>query len=179
MSNEELIERVRQRARANFSRGYNCSETVFEAVAGEIDLGMTPDMLRLATGFGGGVGLYGDTCGAISGAVLAVGAMHGRRSLPAGEKQEVAAKSKQQFYGRPGIYRVFNQIPARIAAVYGSTLCRELTSRWQDDWLCREHALSCREIMTDAAGIAAELILADWDEIAAAPFGRNVEGLSE
>jgi len=74
---------------------------------------------------------------------------------------------------------VFNQIPCRIAEKYGATLCRELTEQWQDAWLCREHAVSCRELITDAAGIAAELILADRDMVASAPFGRNVERLSE
>ena len=105
--------------------------------------------------------------------------MHGRTALPEGDIKEAAQKSKEQLYGRPGLYRIFNQIPNRIAAKYGETLCRELTRKWQDDWLCREHALSCREIMIDAAGIAAELILADMSEIASRPFGTNVEGLDE
>ena len=179
MSNEEIIERVRLRARKNFSRGYNCSETVFEAVLGEMDLGLPHEAMRFATGFGGGVGLYGGTCGAITGATLAVSAVHGRTSLPEGEGEDLMQKSKEQFYGRPGLYRIFNQIPNRIAEKYGETLCAELTKKWQKDWLCREHALSCREIMIDAAGIAAELILADKDEMANKPFGKNVEALEE
>ena len=36
---------------------------------------MKPDGFR--TNLGGGVGLFGDTCGAITGAVIAVGAVHG------------------------------------------------------------------------------------------------------
>jgi len=174
-THEDIIERVRQRARKNFSLGYNCSEAVFEALMGECDLGLPPDALRLATGFGGGVGLYGDTCGALTGAVLAVSAVHGRRALPEGEGREVTAKSKEQFYGRPGIYRLFNQLPNRIAEKYGSTLCRDLTRKWQDEWLCREHALSCRELITDAAGFAAELLLAERAEAMNRPFGNNVE----
>jgi len=179
LSTEETIERVRQRARKNFSLGYNCSETVFEAVLSEIDIGLPHEALRLATGFGGGVGLYGGTCGAINGAVLAVSAVHGRTALPDGDIKEAAQKSKEQLYGRPGLYRIFNQIPNRIAAKYGETLCGELTRKWKDEWLCREHALSCREIITDAAGIAAELVLAEMGEIANRPFGTNVEGLDE
>jgi C_GCAxxG_C_C family probable redox protein len=176
-THEDIIERVRQRARKNFSMGYNCSEAVFEALWGECDLGLPPDALRLATGFGGGIGLYGDTCGALTGAVLAVSAVHGRRALPEGEGREVATKSKEQFYGRPGIYRLFNQLPNRIAEKYGSTLCRDLTRKWQDEWLCREHALSCRELITDAAGFAAELLLSEDTEAMNRPFGRNVENL--
>lgn len=179
MNTEETVERVRQRARRNFSRGYNCAEAVFEALLGELDLDLPPDAVRLATGFGGGVGLYGDTCGAVTGAVLAVSAVRGRRALPDGEVREAASKSKEQLYGRPGLYRIFNQLPNRMAQKYGSTLCRDLTAQWHGDWLCREHALSCREIITDAAGIAADLVLADEEEVAGRPFGANVECLSD
>ncbi len=179
VNREEVIERVRHRARRNFSLGYNCSEAVFEALLGDLDLDLPHDLVRLATGFGGGVGLYGDTCGAVSGAVLGMSAMHGRQTLPEGEGHEVARKSKEQLYGRPGLYRIFNQLPNRVAQKYGSTLCRDLTAEWRDDWLCRDHALSCREIITDAAGIAAELILADINDVAGRAFGVNVEGLAD
>jgi len=109
----------------------------------------------VATGFGGGIGLFGDTCGALAGAVMAVSAVHGRASLPEGaDPKEVAMKSKQQFYGKPGVYRIFNQVPNRFLAKHGKTLCRELTVQWQDTWLCKDHALFCRELITDAAGIA-------------------------
>ncbi len=168
---------MRQRARKNFSLGYNCSEAVFEALLAEFGLDLPPDALRLATGFGGGVGLYGDTCGAVTGAMLAVSAVHGRRALPEGDGREVALKSREQFYGRPGLYRIFNQLPNGVAEKYGSIVCRELTGKWQSDWLCREHALSCREVITDAAGIAAELVLTETEELANRPFGANVEHL--
>jgi hypothetical protein len=88
-------------------------------------------------------------------------------------------RSKQQLYGKPGLYRVFNQIPNRIREKYGKTICREITMQWQTNWLCRDHALHCREIITDAAGVAAELILSDIDELASKPFGENVEKLAD
>ena len=179
MTREEKIEEVRQRARGNFGFGYNCSESVFEAVVSLIDTGLPEEVKKLATGFGGGVGLYGDTCGAIAGAVMAVSAVYGRCSLPEGEGKEIAQKSKEQLYGKPGLYRIFNQIPNRIREKYGASACRDLTSEWHDNWLCREHALSCREIITDAAGIAADLILSDKEDVASRPFGANVEDLRD
>jgi hypothetical protein len=54
-----------------------------------------------------------------------------------------------------------------------------LTGKWKETWLCREHALSCRELITDAAGIAAELILSDKTEICSEAFGENVENLKD
>jgi hypothetical protein len=79
----------------------------------------------------------------------------------------------------PGLYRLFNQIPNKFREKYGFTCCRDLTTKWQGSWLCRDHALHCREIITDAAGIAAELIMADRDEAASKPFGPNVENLEQ
>ncbi|MHB8764623.1 MAG: C-GCAxxG-C-C family protein [Deferrisomatales bacterium] len=179
MGRDQTIEAIRQRARRNFSLGYNCAECVTEAVFTLVDTGLPPEAGKLATGFGGGIGLYGDTCGALAGAVLAVSAVHGRCGLPEGEPKEAALKSKEQLYGRPGLYRLFNQIPNRFAEKYGKTLCRDLTAPWQKNWLCREHALHCREVITDAAGIAADLALADPAELAARPFGANVENLAD
>ena len=179
MTGQEKIEEIKQRARKNFSLGYNCTECVTEAVLSLIDTGLPPEVKKLATGFGGGIGLYGDTCGALVGAVMAVSAVHGRSSLPEGEGKEVMMKAKEQLYGKPGLYRLFNQIPNRFKARNGETLCRKLTAKWQESWLNRDHALFCREIITDAAGIAAELILSDKDESASKPFGENVENLEE
>jgi C_GCAxxG_C_C family probable redox protein len=179
MTKEEKIEEIRLRARKNFSLGYNCAECVTEAVLSLVETGLPAEAKKMATGFGGGIGLYGDTCGALVGAVMAVSAVHGRSSLPEGEGKEAMMKGKEQLYGRPGLYRLFNQIPNRLKEKYGKTICRELTSQWQTTWLCRDHALYCREIITDAAGIAAELILSDKNELGSKPFGDNVENLKD
>jgi C_GCAxxG_C_C family probable redox protein len=179
MTQEEQIEAIRQRARKNFSKGFNCAECVVEAVVNIVETGLPRDIQKLATGFGGGVGLFGDTCGAIAGAVLAVGAVHGRGSLPEGEPREASKMAAQELYGKPGLYRLFNQIPNRIKDKFGSTICRDITSPWKESWLCRSHALHCREIITESAKIAAELILSDKTELASQPFGANVENLAD
>jgi C_GCAxxG_C_C family probable redox protein len=180
MTKEEIIKEIRQRARKNFSLGYNCPECVTEAVLSLVDTGLPADVKKMATGFGGGIGLFGDTCGALLGAVMAVGAVHGRASLPEGaDPKEVAMKSKSQLYGKPGVYRIFNQVPNRFKEKYGKTLCRDLTTPWQSTWLCKAHALYCRDVITEAAGIAADLVLSDKDELTAKPFGENVENLRD
>ena len=84
-----------------------------------------------------------------------------------------------QLYGKPGLYRLFNQIPNRIQEKFGSTLCRDITRPWKETWLCREHALHCREIITESARIAAELILTDITESSSRPFSENVENLTD
>ena len=170
------LEAARQRARRNFSMGFNCGECVAEALLGELVPGVSPDTWKLSTGFGGGIGLYGDTCGALIGAVLAVGAIHGRSCLPEAEaRQDVLAASRRQLYVNPGLYRIFNQLPNWFQERYGHTLCRELTAQWRNDWLCREHTLFCREVITDTAGFAANLMLLPEAEVRALRFGNVVE----
>ena len=63
MTKGEKIEAIRHRARKNFSLGYNCAERMVEAVLGLVETGLPPEVKRVATGCGGGVGLFGDTCG--------------------------------------------------------------------------------------------------------------------
>lgn len=175
---EEIITLVKQRARKNFSKGFNCAECVLEAVLEIIDTNVSKETLKLATGFGGGIGLFGDSCGAITGATMAVGAVHGRSGLPDGG-DSILKSSVKELYGNPGLYRLFNQIPNRLKSKYGHTLCRDISAQWKENWLCREHALHCREIITDAAEISAQLILEDKIKICSQPFGNNVEGLQD
>jgi len=76
------IERAQQHARRNFSLGFNCAECVAEALPEELASDVPPDTWKLSTGLGGGIRLYGDTCGALVGAALAVSAVYGRSALP-------------------------------------------------------------------------------------------------
>lgn len=180
MEPDQKIAQIRDRARKNFSKGYNCAECILEAVLTIVDTGLPKEVQKMATGFGGGVGLYGDTCGAVTGAVLAVGAVHGRDSLPEGEdRKDVAKKSSAELYGNPGLYRLFNQIPNMMKEKYGHTLCHEICDQWKKTWLCRDHALHCREIITDLAELSAQLICSAKEEAASKPFGKNVENLKD
>jgi len=71
------------------SQGYNCAESVLGAVAHALEL--EPPPMRIATGFGGGIGRTGDVCGAVTGAVMAMGWAKGRDQ--AQDKEAYAALS--------------------------------------------------------------------------------------
>jgi C_GCAxxG_C_C family probable redox protein len=122
------------------------------------------------TGFGAGVGHFGDTCGALVGGIAALGAIYGRREIPASP-----AASKEQMTGTPGLYRLFNRLPNEFKQRFGSTQCRMLTSQWRKAWLCKDHALFCRNLVVEMAGLAAEMAvpedLARWGSL---PYGENV-----
>ncbi len=174
MQPEEVVAKVKERAKANFKTGMNCAECVFEAFIAVVDTGLPHETMCLMTGFGGGGGLFGDTCGALVGAMAALGTVYGRRDLPTDLKA-----SKEEFYGKPGLYRLFNRLPNEFRQRFGSTQCRILTAQWRKTWLCKDHALFCRNLIIEAAGLAAEMAvpkdLARWGSQA---FGENVEGLT-
>lgn len=60
------------RAVEQFMGGLNCSQAVLAqyAEAGGLDQELA---MRIASGFGGGMGGLGETCGAVTGAVMAIG----------------------------------------------------------------------------------------------------------
>jgi C_GCAxxG_C_C family probable redox protein len=169
MTPDEVIARVKARAKANFRTGMNCAECVIEAVLANLDTGLPPETMCLMTGFGGGGGLFGDTCGSLVGAMAALGAVYGRRQVPASPKA-----ADEELYGTPGLYRLFNRLPNEFKQRFGSTQCRLLTSQWSKTWLCRDHLKFCRNLVIESAGLAAEMAfpkdLARWGSL---PFGAQ------
>ena len=169
MTPEEVIAQVRKRAKNNFKTGLNCAESVFEAVLSQIDTGLPRETLCVMTGFGGGGGLFGDTCGALVGAMAALGAVYGRRAVPTDAKA-----ATEELYGNPGLYRLFNRLPNEFKERFGATQCRLLTSQWRKTWLCKDHLQLLPQPGHGGAGLAAEMAapkdLARWGSL---PFGAQ------
>ena len=65
-----------ERARDLFLQGYNCAQSVAAAFAPEMGMD-EKTVLRLASGFGGGVGGTRNVCGAVSGMVMALSMLRG------------------------------------------------------------------------------------------------------
>ena len=108
MNNKETLQKI---ASDLHSAGYNCSQSVFGALAPE--MGMERETaLMVAAPLGGGIGRTGQTCGAVTGALLALGLVYGNKS-PDG-----AAKDRN--------YQIARQFMAHFVAKHGSLSCREL-----------------------------------------------------
>jgi len=94
-----------------FLEGYNCAQsvllTMFEHWNGKSDL-----IPKIATAFGGGIGRCGSVCGALIGAVMAVGIKYGTNK-PLLEERLKAYELAQRFY-------------KQFERQHGSVLCREL-----------------------------------------------------
>jgi len=115
-------------ALACFRQGFSCSQAVLAAFA---DLGgLDPEQaLRLGEGFAGGVCGLGKTCGAVSGAVLAIGLVHGRT-----RPDDAAA--------REGTASRVRRLTAEFRWRHGALDCRALLGRRIDT---PERRLAARE----------------------------------
>ena len=111
MNNKELETRV-DRAVDYFMQGYGCCQSVVAAFA---DLyGMDHELaLRVAAGFGGGVGRLRMMCGAVSGLVMLVGLDCGQTE--GGDRE-----------GKSACYKVVQELLARSEAENGSLICAEI-----------------------------------------------------
>ena len=99
-------ETARKRALELFAAGYNCSQATFAALAP--GLGMDEaTALKTAACFGGGIARSGGPCGALSGALLALGLKRGQADTSPEIKNAMyvrAAALKEAFgKGRPSV----------------------------------------------------------------------------
>jgi C_GCAxxG_C_C family probable redox protein len=92
-----------------FSQNFNCSQSVFSAFAARFGLDRET-ALKLASPFGGGVARRGEVCGAVTGALLALGLARGAE-LPAGKEE---------------IYRLSQVFMRLFEEKHNTVLCRDL-----------------------------------------------------
>lgn len=79
-----------------FKSGYNCAQSVLSAFAS--DLGIDGNTaIRIASGFGGGMGRQQLTCGALTGAYMVIGYLHGMHAPDDDLASEKAARMIQKF----------------------------------------------------------------------------------
>ena len=99
------------RAVGYLAQGYNCAQAVLAAFAP--GLGLAEEAaLRLAAPLGAGIGRSGETCGALLGALLALGLRHG-----------VASPDRES---KERIYVLARDLMGRFADRFGSTTCKLL-----------------------------------------------------
>jgi C_GCAxxG_C_C family probable redox protein len=98
-------------ALSRFEEGFNCSQAVVSVFAG--DLGLDEEAaLRIAAGFGGGMGRMAETCGAVTGAIMVLGLRHGTATTDRESKERT--------------YQQVAEFVRRFKARNGTVICREL-----------------------------------------------------
>ncbi len=133
---------------SHFDAGFNCAEATLRAVCQV--LGMEHDRVpAVASAFGGGIARRGYTCGAVSGAALAVGLALGRMD---------ASESRNPSYEAMG--RFLDEFGQR----FGSVMCKDisgvdfLTKEGQREYKERVHAEKCCPVVRFAARRICEIL---------------------
>ena len=140
---EILLDRdeLKAAAASYHEQGYNCAQAVVCALAPCIDL--DPDVaFPVAEAFGAGMGGMTETCGAISGGIMALGQV------------------QSSGYDAPGskgsTYRLSRAYCEEFAERNGSTVCRELKGIGSDAGPLR----SCAGCIDDAIDLFVDLVTA-------------------
>ena len=136
-----------------FMQGYNCSQSVVGAWAEEIGLDKNT-ALKIACGFGGGMGRLREVCGAVSGAVMILSWKYGYT-----DGTDQAAKAE--------MYKLIQAFAARFKEENGfdSIVCRELlglqgASAPTPEARTKEYYKKrpCKELVELSAGLVGEFI---------------------
>ena len=134
-----------------FEEGYTCSQALLSTYS--VKFGLDREIaLRIADGFGGGMGSMGETCGAVTGAFMVIGLKHGRTVV---EDRDAHRKTNSLVNDFIRLFKHRN----------GSIVCRELLgcdiSTPEGLNSAREKKLFttvCPKYIQDAAEIVEELL---------------------
>jgi C_GCAxxG_C_C family probable redox protein len=103
-----------QSAIDKFVEGYNCAQSIMFAFCDEC--GLSQDAaLKVACGFGAGMGRKQEVCGAVAGGVMVLGLRHGRGTADGRSVTEALYPTTREFMDA-------------FAVRNGSYLCRDLLS---------------------------------------------------
>jgi C_GCAxxG_C_C family probable redox protein len=135
-----------------FKKGYNCAQSVLTAFHDEIEID-EKDLLKIASGFGGGMGHLQLTCGAVTGAFMVISLTHGYN-----DPNDRVAKDKA--------YSKIVEFERRFKELNSTTGCRELLGA---DFNSEEgrmkiitenlHERVCHKAIKDAVSILRDLII--------------------
>ncbi len=113
----------------------NCAETMLRAANEAYDIGLSEEALRAAEAFGGGMGREG-ACGAMTGALMALGIMRG------------SGKSHQD----PRLGELRDEFVQRFEQRFGSTECAAVKARHRDP------VKNCQVVVEGAAEILEDVL---------------------
>lgn len=143
-----MNDRAIERSGELFDSGFYCAESVLQAIAES--KGIQSELIpKIATGFCSGMSRTSRTCGAVSGAILALGLFFGRSSpeVPVDSCYDQVQKLIRIFEGK-----------------FGSTNCGELTGcdlgteEGQEAFRANNVIERCREFTVEATSMALSLI---------------------
>lgn len=137
-----------------FNSGFNCAESVLLSLVKSMNMKCSC-IPKIATGFGAGFGRHGEVCGAITGAVMALGLKYGRSSLERRDREK-----KEEMYKIVDVFiKSFEKKFKNIRCI-DLTGCNMLTpeglKKAKDE---NVHVNICAKLVAFAAKEAAKLLI--------------------
>lgn len=131
--------------------GFNCAQSVLAAYADQF--GLDREMaLKVAGAFGGGMGRMGETCGAVTGALMVIGLRHGQATAEDKQAKEtsyaMAREFADRFKDRHGCLDCRDLLGCDIGTPEGMQQAREQ----------QLFATRCSQYIQDAAEIVEQLL---------------------
>lgn len=116
MKNQICLESVRATAEKYYREGdFYCSEAVVKTLIDAFEIDVSDDVVKTASGFPVGIGGAGCTCGALSGGIIVIGIVFGRKT-----PQDPAINKAMELSAK---------LHAKFLSLHKTTCCRSLT-RW-------------------------------------------------
>ena len=164
----EILDRVQQKATSYQFEFRGCGQTVLYALQEEFNLSDSPDTFKAANYLGYGIVREMDFCGAMMGAIMAIGMAGGRSSFD--EPLYADAKDIDPATGLAKSAVKIREFYQKFADKYGGTTCRalqennyekvyELSDPKQSTIFSEMHGEDCAEVAGQVARWAAEVIL--------------------
>jgi C_GCAxxG_C_C family probable redox protein len=164
----EILDRVQQKATSYQFEYRGCGQTPLQALIEEFNLSDDPGGFKAANFFGYGIIREMDVCGALLGAMMAIGMAAGRSSFD--EPLYPDAKDIDPATGLTRSAGKIRELYEKFVEKYGGTTCRalqennfekvyELADPKQSNIFSEMHGEDCAEVVGQVARWAAEVIL--------------------
>lgn len=119
----------------NYQNGYNCAQSILKTYSKELKL-KEETLMKISAGLGAGMFL-GETCGAVTASIIAMGIAKGGENLSEKEKNRE-------------VFKLVKSFEKEFKENYSTLNCRELKT------VCKA---SCKNIVADSARILKGLIV--------------------
>jgi len=119
---EERMDEAEQRGRDYFRQGLNCTECVLRTFMDMHDSELPAAVLKIASGFGNGMGNTKNTCGAIVGSVMALSAAKGKDPF------QIETPAERIAHKRDEVYPPVSSLIHEVEEQYGTLICKELSA---------------------------------------------------
>lgn len=134
-----------EKARGYLNSGWHCSEGILMAVGAHYLDEVSPQAIRMSTPFAGGLGGTNDgLCGALSGGLMVIGALHGRidPEINDDDCMDLAALFRGKFL-----------------KYFECSRCEDL----KDNWVGKGSNGTCADLMAQAAGLLVDVLEGEKD----------------